>query len=76
LIFTVEQAGHDATTPFQLNPSGRYAHTQAYVESALRTASLDLRSLSVRALRIQAGQPVAALLARAATPASPNRDEP
>jgi len=65
LIFTVERAADDAVTPFQLNPNGRYTHTQSYVERALEKALFELQSVTVRTLRTEADNPVAALLVRA-----------
>ena len=70
LVFTVERAADGASTPFQLNPNGRYTHTRAYVERALQNAGLEVRSISVQTLRVQAGQPVPALLVRAVRPPS------
>ncbi len=68
LIFTVEQGSEDAGPGYRLESHGRYVHSEAYVRAALAGAGLQARSLSVDALRNEAGRPVAGLVVDAGTP--------
>ena len=70
LIFTVEELvgeGHDAG--YSLGTSGRYRHSNAYLEGALEDAGL--RSEIVPAeLRLEGGEPVAGLVVLGTKPAA------
>ena len=65
LVFTVEHTGAQDGTDFRLELHGRYSHSDEYVHRALETVGL---SSEVRRadLRMEAGEPVAGLVVRAA----------
>ena len=68
LIFTVEElidAGSDAGYSISLN--GRYCHTRPYLERVLADANLRPEIVPAE-LRLEAGDPVAGLVVRAAKP--------
>lgn len=56
LVFTVEARTHGAD--YQLEPHGRYSHTQDYLQRTLATAGLAAPQLTSVALRKEAGQQV------------------
>ncbi len=64
LAFSVER--YDGPEPFRLRDTRRYAHTQAYVESELRTAGLMLVSLDRDVIRQDRNAPVEGLIVLAA----------
>jgi predicted TPR repeat methyltransferase len=64
LVFTVERlAPEDA--PYRLLPSGRYAHSEAYLRSCLAGAGLEVAALAEDVLRSEAGRPVQGLVVTA-----------
>lgn len=67
LAFTVEQLADNAGE-FRLNPSGRYAHSRAYLEHTLRTAGLTLLSIDSSVLRLERNEPVNGYLALVSKP--------
>ena len=59
LAFTVERvADADASTGFDLDPSGRYRHSEPYLRQALGRAGLTIESLKTITLRLEGGRPV------------------
>jgi predicted TPR repeat methyltransferase len=64
LVFTVERAT-DAPAGYQLNPHGRYSHTDAYVRATLAGAGLTPVMIAAGFLRMESKQPVAGLLVAA-----------
>ena len=59
LAFTVERiADAEASTGFELDPSGRYRHSEPYLRQALVQAGLTIESLKTVALRLEGGRPV------------------
>ena len=59
LAFTVERvADADASTGFDLDPSGRYRHSEPYLRQALVRAGLTIESLKTITLRLEGGRPV------------------
>jgi predicted TPR repeat methyltransferase len=70
LIFTVEElvgAGH--VDGYSIGTSGRYRHARDYVQGVLEGASLCTEIASAE-LRLEAGEPVAGLVAQGTKPAS------
>jgi predicted TPR repeat methyltransferase len=65
LIFTVERRQGESSRSIQLDTTGRYSHTQDYVEAALSASRLAVDSVSMVQLRREAGQPVEAMLVQA-----------
>jgi predicted TPR repeat methyltransferase len=67
-VFTVEElVGGESDAGYLLSLHGRYAHARQYVERVL--AEANLRSeIEVAELRLEAGDPVAGLVVRAAKP--------
>jgi predicted TPR repeat methyltransferase len=68
LIFTVEEligAGRDPG--YAISPSGRYCHSQEYLERVLADASLGSEIVAAE-LRLEAGDPVPGLVVRATKP--------
>jgi predicted TPR repeat methyltransferase len=64
LIFTAEEsAAKDAMLDFRLTPSGRYSHTEEYLEHVLQKRGLTVCSISRVTLRMEYQKPVAGLLA-------------
>jgi predicted TPR repeat methyltransferase len=64
LIFTGEEsAAKDAMLDFRLTPSGRYSHTEEYIEHVLQKNGLTVCSISRVTLRTEYQKPVAGLLA-------------
>ncbi|HRD48086.1 MAG: tetratricopeptide repeat protein [Candidatus Competibacter sp.] len=57
LAFTVERLA-DAAGEFRLNPNGRYAHSQTYVEHTLRAAGLTPVAIESVVLRLERAEPV------------------
>jgi len=70
LIFTLEKA--DDAQPvepgFLLQPHGRYCHTEHYVRSVLRAASLGLGQITPGVLRLELGRPVHGMVVCARKP--------
>jgi predicted TPR repeat methyltransferase len=66
---TLEAAPEDSQAPFSLQPHGRYQHAKRYVEEALATAGLRVRSLEQHVLRQERGDAVAGLVVCAELPA-------
>jgi predicted TPR repeat methyltransferase len=64
LVFTVEEAGEaEAPAGVRLATHGRYGHTQAYVEAALRDAGFA-PEIGRAELRLEGGEPAAGLVVR------------
>jgi len=61
LAFSVEKL-KDNTTDYQLNPSGRYAHSQEYIQKCLNRHGLQLVKSQKADVRNQSGNPVKGLL--------------
>ena len=57
LAFTLEDAG-DATDNWQLNPHGRYAHSQRYITQRLKDAGFAVTRIDSVVLRKEGGEPV------------------
>jgi predicted TPR repeat methyltransferase len=69
LVFTVEEMIDGASdTGYSLSPHGRYQHARRYIERVLADANLRSEIMSAE-LRLEAGDPVAGLVVRAAKPA-------
>ena len=59
LIFTVEKsAPSESSAGFQLDHTGRYTHTEAYVRAELSRAAFEVRSLEAVVLRQELFKPV------------------
>jgi predicted TPR repeat methyltransferase len=59
LAFTVEDAGAAVSdTGYQINPHGRYAHSEAYVQQVLAQAGLATLECTPAVLRTEGGEPV------------------
>ncbi len=61
IAFSVEKL-KDSTTGYQLFPSGRYAHTQMYIQDCLNRHGLESLEIKEADVRNQAGNPVKGLL--------------
>lgn len=61
-IFTVEQIVDPASATFELQPSGRYRHAEAYVQAASAAAGLAAVNLLQATLRLEVGQEVNGLV--------------
>lgn len=70
LAFTVERDDHGAAA-YQLNPSGRYSHTERYVRDCLADAGLNLLRIEQVELRRELGQVVIGFLVSATKPDAP-----
>ena len=57
LIFTTEVC-EEGTKPYQLNPSGRYSHTTAYLHSVMEQCGFDCRIFNLQTLRTELQAPV------------------
>jgi predicted TPR repeat methyltransferase len=64
LVFTVEEQAEDG---YSLSVNGRYRHARGYVEQVLADAGLQPEVVSAE-LRLEAGDPVAGLVARGTRP--------
>ncbi|CAN7685982.1 tetratricopeptide repeat protein [Pseudoduganella sp. LjRoot289] len=61
--FTVEAAdGAHKAVDYALRPSGRYAHSQAYLEALAQAHGFQVRSIAAHALRKDDGQDVTGLI--------------
>lgn len=69
LMMTLEQAATNEGT-YKLQPQGRYCHTEQYVRHSLRDAGFTVIALKAADLRMEAKQPVHAMVvsARRANP--------
>ena len=78
-VFTVERAPDEATPQsaspasavlpdFRLGPHGRYSHSAAYIERALRNSGLSLERMVVAPLRKELHEEVAGLVVTARKP--------
>jgi len=65
LVFTVEAQPIDNSSPYHLQPHGRYAHQRDYVSTALARAGLRELVLRQEQLRSEAGKPVVGWLVAA-----------
>jgi predicted TPR repeat methyltransferase len=65
LVFTLEDAGQTLATGFQLQPHGRYVHSEDYVARMLAAAGLTNFSITKDVLRKESGKPVAGLIVAA-----------
>lgn len=61
MTFSVEEL-IDNTTDYQLFPSGRYAHSQKYIQETLKRHGLKIMEISRADIRKQSGNPVKGLL--------------
>ena len=61
MAFSVEELKDD-TSDFQLYPSGRYAHSQQYIETCLNRHGLKIMEIDRTDIRNQSGNPVKGLL--------------
>jgi predicted TPR repeat methyltransferase len=69
LIFTVEEAVDGVPeSGYRINPHGRYSHSRAYVQSTLMGAGFEEPAMEGAVLRMEAGNPVAGLVATARKP--------
>jgi predicted TPR repeat methyltransferase len=71
LVFTVELSEGSALD-YQLNPSGRYSHTERYVRERLTVAGLHLLGIEQVELRRELGYVVSGILVIAQRPSMPN----
>ncbi len=62
-VFSVEK--HDGPEPFRLRESRRFAHSQAYIEQALRDVGLALLSLDEAIIRQDRNAPIEGLIVTA-----------
>ncbi len=60
-LFSYERLDH-SESPFALNPSGRYAHTEAAIHTAIERAQLNRSSEEQIVARYEAGEPVAGMI--------------
>ncbi|WP_332813110.1 methyltransferase domain-containing protein [Ramlibacter sp.] len=67
--FSLEAA--EGPQGYELRPSLRYAHTQAYIHALAASCGFELQAMERRPLRMDAGQPVPGLFAWLRTAASP-----
>ena len=65
LVFTVEHTVAQDGTDFRLELHGRYSHSDEYVRGVLEDAGLS-SEIRRADLRMEAGEPVAGLVVRAA----------
>ena len=68
LVFTVEALPDGAQVDHQLQPNGRYVHSEAYLHEAVVAADLKLQALQPVTLRLEAGEPVPGWLVTAGKP--------
>ena len=68
LAFTVEACASDEPPGYELLPSGRYAHSRAYLEEQLAASGLEVVSIEEATLRKELGQPVVGWLVVARKP--------
>ncbi len=61
IAFSVEKL-KDNTTNYQLYPSGRYAHSQEYIQECLNRHELKIMEIHKTDIRNQSGNPVKGLL--------------
>ena len=61
IAFSVEKL-KDNTTKYQLYPSGRYAHSQEYIQECLNRHELKIMEINKTDIRNQSGNPVKGLL--------------
>ncbi len=61
IAFSIEKL-KDGSTKYQLFPSGRYAHSQTYIQSCLNRHGLQLIEIKKADVRNQSGNPVKGLL--------------
>jgi len=61
IAFSVEKL-KDSATRYQLNPSGRYAHSQEYIQECLNRHKLKIIEINKTDIRNQSGNPVKGLL--------------
>jgi predicted TPR repeat methyltransferase len=61
IAFSVEKL-KDSSADYQLFPSGRYAHSQAYIQECLNRHGLQLLEINKADVRKQSGKPVKGLL--------------
>ena len=61
IAFSVEKL-KDNTTNYQLYPSGRYAHSQEYIQECLNRHELKIMEINKTDIRNQSGNPVKGLL--------------
>jgi predicted TPR repeat methyltransferase len=61
LVFTVEVIA-DSTRQMQLNPHGRYSHSEAYVRDSLANSKLLVQHLQIVELRLENQRPVEGML--------------
>ena len=61
IAFSVEKL-KDNTTNYQLYPSGRYAHSQEYIQECLNRHELKILEINKTDIRNQSGNPVKGLL--------------
>jgi predicted TPR repeat methyltransferase len=68
LIFTVEQlSDDDSGSEYFLQPNGRYSHARHYLERVLSAANMQVDIVPAE-LRLEGGEPVPGLVARARKP--------
>ena len=62
MAFSVERLDENKSVDFKLFPSGRYAHSRAYIQSCLKRHGLQLIKETKSDIRKQSGVPVKGLL--------------
>ncbi len=74
LVFTVERL--DEGDEYQINPHGRYSHTESYVRRVLADAGFDQVSTDREVLRTEAGEDVGGLVVTARAGGHPDAASP
>jgi predicted TPR repeat methyltransferase len=69
--FTVEKAAADPERGYQIEPHGRYKHSERYLLEAIRDAGLKTRIMGFGDLRIELGEAVEGLVAVVQRPLTP-----
>jgi predicted TPR repeat methyltransferase len=64
LVFTLEKSDK-ANSGYQINPHGRYSHTERYLRTELEIAGFEIIKISTKILRFEGGLPVNGLVVTA-----------
>lgn len=69
LAFSVERIeGEEPAAGYRLNPTGRYAHTEAFLRRCVEQSGLRLQEINPDAARVELGKPVPSYIALATKP--------
>lgn len=66
-IFTVERTDDEVETGYKIHPHGRFSHTEAYLNTVIKSAGMQMVKLEKNRLRFEAGEPVNGFLVVAQT---------